>query len=41
MTDQSIKKSMNKPEAARRMVQWAIERSQFDIEYHPMIAIKV
>ena len=32
MTDQPIKKSMNKPEAAGRMVQWAIEFSQFDIE---------
>ena len=31
---------MNKPEAARRMVQWAIELSQFDIEYHPRTAIK-
>ena len=40
MTDQPIKKSMNKPEAAGRMVQWAIEISQFDIEYHPRIAIK-
>ena len=40
MTDQPIKKSMNKPEAARRMVQWAIELSQFDIEYHPKTAIK-
>ena len=27
MTDQPIKKSMNKPEAAERMVQWAIEIS--------------
>ena len=41
MTDQPIKKTMNKPEIARRMVQWAIELSQFDIEYHPRIAIKV
>ena len=41
MTDQPIKKSINKPEIARRMVQWAIELSQFDIEYHPRIAIKV
>ena len=41
MTDQPIKKSMNKPEIARRMVQWAIELSQFDIEYHPRTAIKV
>ena len=41
MTDQPIKKTMNKPEIARRMVQWAIELSQFDIEYHPRTAIKV
>ena len=27
MTDQPIKKSMNKPEAAGRMVHWAIELS--------------
>ena len=40
MTDQPIKKSMNKLEAAGRMVQWAIELNQFDIEYHPRTAIK-
>ncbi|XP_075663203.1 uncharacterized protein LOC142632739 [Castanea sativa] len=40
MTDQPIRKSINKPEAARRMVQWAIELSQFDIEYHLRTAIK-
>ena len=40
MTDQPSKKSMNRPEAARRMIQWAIELSQFDIEYHPRTAIK-
>ena len=40
MTDQPIKKPMNKPEAVGRMVQWAIELSQFDIEYHPRTAIK-
>ena len=40
MTDQPIKKSMNKPEAAERMIQWTIELSQFDIEYHPRTAIK-
>ncbi|XP_050246504.1 uncharacterized protein LOC126694327 [Quercus robur] len=40
VTDQTIKKSMNKPEAAGRMVKWAIELSQFDIEYHPRTAIK-
>jgi len=40
MTDQPIKKAMNKPEAAGRMVQWAIELSQFDIEYRPRMAVK-
>ena len=40
ITDQPIKKSINKPEAAGRMVQWAIKLSQFDIKYHPRIAIK-
>ena len=39
MTNQPIKKSM-KPKATGRMVQWAIELSQFDIEYHPRTAIK-
>ncbi|XP_075660901.1 uncharacterized protein LOC142630742 [Castanea sativa] len=40
MTDQPIRKSMNKPEASGRMVQWAVELNQFDIEYHPRTAIK-
>ena len=40
MTDQPIKKAMNKPKAAGRMVQWAIELSQFDVEYRPRTAIK-
>ena len=31
---------MNKPEAAGWMVQWAIELSQFDVEYRPRTAIK-
>ena len=35
MMDQPIKKAMNKPEAVGRMVQWAIELSQFDIKYCP------
>ena len=41
MTDQPIKKSMKQPEATGRMIQWAIELSQFDIEYHPRTTIKV
>ena len=40
MTDQPIRKSMNRPEATGRMIQWAIELSQFDIEYLPRTAIK-
>jgi len=40
MMNQPIKKSMNKPEAAGKTVQWEIELSQFDIEYHPRTAIK-
>ena len=40
MTDQPIKKSMNKPEATGKMIQWAIKLNQFDIEYHPRTAIK-
>ena len=40
MTNQPIKKSMNKLEAVGRMVQWAIELSQFNIEYLPRMAIK-
>ena len=40
MTNQPIKKSMNKPEAVGRMVQWVIELSQFGIKYHPRTAIK-
>lgn len=41
MTNQPIKKVMNKPEAARRMIQWAIELNPFDIDYWPRMAIKV
>ena len=40
ITDRPIKKAMNKPEAAGRMVQWAIELSQFDVEYRPWTTIK-
>ena len=40
MTGQPIKKSMNKLKAVERMIQWAIELSQFDIKYHPRTAIK-
>ena len=32
ITDQPIKKAMNKPEATGRLVQWEIELSQFDVK---------
>ena len=41
MTDQPIKKYMNKPEVARKMVKWEIELGQFNIKYHPRTTIKV
>ena len=31
---------MSNPEAASRLALWAIELSEFDIQYHPHIAIK-
>ena len=31
---------MNKPDAVGRLIQWAMELSEFDIEYHPRQAIK-
>ena len=40
MMDQPIKMVMSKLEAASWIVQWAIELSQFDIEYRPRTAIK-
>ena len=40
MTNQPIKKAMNKPKAIGRLVQWAIKLSQFDIKYCPRTAIK-
>ena len=40
MIDQLIRKTMNKIDAAGRLIQWAIELGQFNIEYWPRIAIK-
>ena len=40
MTDQPIRKTVNKIDAARRLIQWAIELGQFDIEYRPRATIK-
>ena len=40
MTDHPLKKAMNKLEAAGRLIQWAIELSEFDIRYQPRNTIK-
>ena len=39
MTDHPLKKKMNKLEAAGRLIQWAVELSEFDIKYLPRHAI--
>ena len=33
MTDHPLKKAMNKLEVAGRLIQWAVELSEFDIKY--------
>ena len=40
MTDQPIRKTMNKIDAVGQLIQWAIELGQFDIEYWPQATIK-
>ena len=40
MTDRPLKKAMNKLEAIGRLIQWAVELSEFDIQYQPRHAIK-
>ena len=40
LTDHQLKKAMNKLEAAGRLIQWAIELSEFDVRYQPRNAIK-
>ena len=40
MTDHPLKKVMNKLEATGRLIQWAIEFSEFDIRYQPRNTIK-
>ena len=40
MMDHPLKKVMNRLEAAGRLIQWAVELSEFDIRYQPRHAIK-
>jgi hypothetical protein len=40
LTNYPLRKAMNKPDAAGRLVQWSVEMSEFDIDYRPRTAIK-
>ena len=40
LTDQPLKRAMSSPEAAGRMALWAIELSEFDVQYCPRTAVK-
>ena len=40
LTDYPLRKAMNKPDIARRLVLWAIEMIEFDVDYRPRTAIK-
>ena len=40
LTNHPLRKAMNKPDAAGRLIQWAVELSEFDIEYRPRQSIK-
>ena len=40
LIDYPLKKVMNKLETARRLIQWAMELSEFDIRYQPKSTIK-
>ena len=40
MTDQPIKKAMNKLDVVGNLIQWVVELNQFDIKYKPRTAIE-
>ena len=40
MTNLSIQKVLQKPDVVGRMVRWAVELSEFDIQYEPRGSIK-
>ena len=40
LTDKSLRRAMSNPEAAGRLVLWAIELSEFDIQYRLRIVIE-
>ena len=40
LTNKPLRKVMSSPEVAGRMALWAVELSEFDIQYHPRTAVK-
>ena len=40
LTDKPLRRAMSSPEVAGKMALWAVELSEFDIQYHPRIAVK-
>ena len=40
LTDHPLKKTMNKLETTRRLIQWKVELSKFDVRYKSRGAIK-
>ncbi|XP_075665227.1 uncharacterized protein LOC142634862 [Castanea sativa] len=40
LTDRPLRRAMSNPESAGRMALWAIELSEFDIQYQPRTAVK-
>ena len=40
LTDKPLRKAMSSPEAVGWMALWAVELSEFDIQYRPRIAIE-
>ncbi|XP_024039511.1 uncharacterized protein LOC112098123 [Citrus clementina] len=40
ITDQPLRQTLHKPDTSGRLVKWAVELSEFDIDYKPRAAIK-
>ena len=40
LTDKPLRRAISSPKAARRMALWAVELSEFDIQYRSRTAIK-
>ena len=40
LTNKPLRRAMSNLETAKRMALWAIELSEFDVQYHPRTAIK-